>query len=379
MTDPCARYTSFERIVFPRDEVATWAVAPRGCVQALATSPDGRHLVVEYANSVVVLEPYGVHQHVGPELGRWCTQAGAEGLAYGDELHDWEGTLIEELGPLELFGEASNPCQHVAELTRERWLTVVGHKPARDVAQTWIASQGRGSDTSDALNWLRKVDGEAIAALAPGGDLAVVNATQFQLYPAQGGGGHTTSEHPAQDQACPVHQIYLVAPHPWGWSTVAALNHGPADVGTRRRTDGRLDSGQRWRSRIQCYSTQGTLGPSCTLAHEVLQPPLSLGDDRLVLAGRGLTCMRAGEIEWAWTSQHTTYATVLAQGYLMVATGHTLRFLDCHGRAMLTLETPDRETIVTRPIAGPEGTVHLATDNKIYALRPGAPEHSRHR
>jgi len=366
-----SRYRGFERIVFPREQVATWTVPPRGPASVLLLDASGTYLVAHYDNSVIVLEPYGVRQHIGPEIGRWQALATDKGLVFGPKLHAWTDPKFSRHGSLALFSEGHH-IQLCVSLSPERWITAVQNLPNWGEPEIWLESRGCGSEASSDLRWRTRVAGEGIAAIDTRGRTAVAAARMLRVYAVEGrdGRGVVSFEGPLRE-----HTYRLGAGMPESsvaWIVLAASEQGdsvPADRPLRRHWRPHMTLRQRWHTIVDALDSEGAPLWSQTLPFDVLQPAIWGGGERLYFVGRGIAATDEGTLSWHEPSEIPMAASAFGDGSLAVAVGSALWILDTKGKRTQTFEVPGGERIVSQPAIGAEGSVYVATETKIYRLR----------
>lgn len=365
------RYRGFERIVFPREQVEAWTVQPRGPASVLLLDTSGTYFVAQYDNCVIVLEPYGVRQHLGPEIGRWHALATPKGLVFGPKLHAWTEPRSSRHGSAALFSEEHH-IQLSVSLSAERFITAVQSLPARDEPEIWLESRGCGSEPSDDLGWRTRVAGEGIAAIDSQGRTAVAAARTLKVYAVEGEGrrGVVSFEGPLRE-----HTYRLGAGMPESsaaWIVLAASEQGdpvPADRPLRPHWRPHMTLRQRWHTVVDALDSEGAPLWSQTLPFDVLQPAIWGGGERLYFVGRGIAATDEGALSWNKPSETPMAASAFGDGSLAVAVGAALWILNAQGKREQTFEVPGGERIVSQPAIGAEGSVYVATATKIYRLR----------
>jgi len=101
---------------------------------------------------------------------------------------------------------------------------------------------------------------------------------------------------------------------------------------------------------------------------DATQPPIDGALGRVYLVGRGILAADQGKVVWTHRAEQPSFATSLADGVVLVASGGTLEALDRNGALLEQLRAPAGETFVTPPAVFSDGGAAIATSNALYVF-----------
>ncbi len=360
-------YRAFERLVLPPDEVERWPIRPHGPILAMALDPSGQRVLARLARQVIVLQPYGVRQHLSPESGDWAMLATDDGLVYGPSLHPWGGEPAVRLASRALLADTEARTQLTMAMDARRWICAVALAPTWDADSIGIESR-RQQDGEFRTAWRARLPDHGQAAIDDAGRVAVLTRAGLHIYSADG----------ADEQGRPACVIpvpttrYAVGAASPGWLVLSANDREPLVPADHSKRSG-LRPGQclqqRWHTTVQAWRSDGTPAWQATVPFEVHQPPIERPDGTVVVVGRGLAAIADGAVRWHRAFESPAAATAFGDGRLALVEGSRLRVLDTQGQPQQTLDVPHAEPLITQPAVAPDGTVYVATPSRMYAVR----------
>jgi hypothetical protein len=130
-----------------------------------------------------------------------------------------------------------------------------------------------------------------------------------------------------------------------------------------------LLSGGQSRGVVHLLDWQGHEQWEASIPFDVDSPPIDAGGGRVFLVGSGFAAAEHGKTLWAQPSRAHTFATALADGSVLVATGPELRAVSRDGVIRQTLRIPEGDAIVTPPAVAADGSAWVATAKGLYRAR----------